>query len=158
MRGRRTRARALSVVALAALWGCAPIVPPEPLVELRSIAAAPNMDRGREAAPDLIAEAERSLAAAERALAAGDAAAARRLATLGTIQARTAFAIARAQEAQRREDRARQEIVAREEDIARYRAQRRDAEREIRRLEALRERDPRAEPAGEQGRARVDRD
>lgn len=117
--------------------GCGGSPPPEALVELRRALSEPTLARGREAAPDLVAEAERSLALAERALARGDEATARRTALLGSLQARTAWALARQHSARAREEMARHELEEAREAIARYRSQRSDALREIQRLEAL---------------------
>jgi len=129
---------ALLVLIMSAAAGCSHPPPPESLVELRRIAGSPAMDEGREAAPDLVAEAQRSLQRAEASLAARDQARARWMAALGTIQARIAVALARQQAAESRIARSSQSLTEVEEDINRYRSQREDALRELERLEELR--------------------
>lgn len=106
-------------------------------MELRRTIGGEPLEAGRQAAPDLVAEAERSLAVAERALAAGDQATASRMATLGCIQARTAFAMARQRAAQERLRAAERATAVAAEDLTRYLSDAEDATREIERLEAL---------------------
>ena len=119
------------------LSACSAGPPPPVLEELRRVVESPAFEAGSEAAPDLGAEAERSLAVAEQAHARGDEARARHMATLGGIQARIASAISRQQIALEREERARRELMLVQEDIARYRSAREDAEAEAHRLEEL---------------------
>lgn len=132
------RLRVLLLLAcLAAVSACSGSRPPEPLIELRGVVESAAFESGDEAAPDVAAEAERSLAMAEQAFARGDEARARRMATLGGIQARIAMALLRQQAAGARSERARGELRGANEDVARYRSRREDADNEIRRLESI---------------------
>jgi len=134
--GRSDGPFAALVAAALLATACAAPQAPEALVELRRIAAGEPMRAAEKAAPDLAAESARSLRLAEKALSRRDAAAASRMATLGRIQAETAFAIARQQAAEARLGEAERRIALAEEDMARYRSEQADAEREIQRLEA----------------------
>ena len=138
---RREVSPAITLVSLllisGACSGCAHPEPPEALVELRRVVSGPAFTQGRTAAPDLGAEAERSLSTAEAALEDRDTARARWMATLGGIQARTTVALARQQAAEARRAAAARATGEVEEDLARFRSQRADALRDIERLEAM---------------------
>lgn len=125
----------LSALATSA---CSHQEPPEALVELRQMTSSKALMVSREAAPDLVAESQRSLQRAEEALERRDRAQARWMATLGSIQALVAVSVARQQAAEARSAEATGAIREIEEDIERYESLREDALRRIQRLEALR--------------------
>lgn len=121
-----------------ACLSCSHPEPPEALVELRRMSSSPSLTSSREAAPDLVAEAERSLRRSEEAFERRDTAQARWMATLGSIQARIAVSVARQQEAEARSATAATAMREVEEDLSRYESLRQDAIRQIQRLEAVR--------------------
>ena len=145
---RRMKA-SLGVLALGVVMVSACSTPevPDALVELRRMSGSQALAVSREAAPDLVAEAGRSLQRAEAAMERRDAAQARWMATLGGIQARIAVAVARQQAAEARSSEATRALREVEEDIARYESQRDDALRELERLERLRESTESADPS-----------
>lgn len=130
---------ALAVSIATSGGGCAALDPPEPLIELREVIDGQRSMAAREAAPELVAEARRTLENAERAYQGRAVGRARWLATLGITQMRVATAISRQRAAQERLEAARRTSTDIEQDLARYRSMRSDALHEIERLEAMRD-------------------
>jgi hypothetical protein len=140
---RHASLRAVAVlIAVVSSSSCAHPEAPAPLVELRQVVDSPSVAQAQRAAPDLVAESQRSMRLAEEALQRHDVAQARWLATLGVTQARIAVAVSRQQAASSRREAASIALQRVEEDLARFRAQQTDAQNEIRRLEAQAERTP----------------
>lgn len=121
------------------LGGCAHPQPPEALQNLRGALSNSAGGVTEEVAPELVREARRSLENADAAFEEQSLGRSRWLATLGLTQLRIADAIARQRVAEEQQRRSVDDIAEVEEDLARFRSMRRDAEREIERLEHFRE-------------------